>query len=122
MADRAASVILPRSAKAPAAARDAIGLLTADLSTEARSDAHLLVSELAANAVRHGEGRIELRAELLGGRLHVDMVDEGHGFDSRPSRKRSGTGGHGLRILEHLADRWGVYEGTTHVWFEMEVR
>ncbi len=29
-------------------------------------------------------------------------------------------GGWGLHLVEALTDRWGVYEGSTHVWFEIE--
>ena len=29
-------------------------------------------------------------------------------------------GGRGLMIVESLSSRWGVYEGTTHVWFELD--
>ncbi len=28
-------------------------------------------------------------------------------------------GGWGLRLVERLADRWGVAEGSTRVWFEL---
>lgn len=115
-------MVLPRSAKAPATAREAIAPLTSDLSGEARGDVQLLVSELAANAVRHGKGRIELRGERRRGRLRVEVVDEGEGFDPGISPTRAGTGGRGLTIVEHLADRWGVWRGTTHVWFELETR
>jgi hypothetical protein len=30
------------------------------------------------------------------------------------------VGGWGLSIVDALASRWGVHEGTTHVWFELE--
>jgi len=30
------------------------------------------------------------------------------------------VGGWGLEIVEDVASRWGVHEGTTHVWFELE--
>jgi hypothetical protein len=48
------------------------------------------------------------------------VVDQGHGAglvaaaapdDDRP-------GGRGLRIVDQLA-RWGVHDGSTHVWFEL---
>jgi hypothetical protein len=29
------------------------------------------------------------------------------------------VGGRGLRIVGSLAERWGVHEGTSHVWFEL---
>jgi hypothetical protein len=31
------------------------------------------------------------------------------------------AGGRGLRIVAALADAWGAYEGTTHVWADIDV-
>jgi anti-sigma regulatory factor (Ser/Thr protein kinase) len=69
----------------------------------------------------HGRGRIVLRAELDADRLLVEVIDQGHGFE-RTVRQRDfeGVGGHGLGIVDVLASRWGIHEGTTHVWFELE--
>jgi hypothetical protein len=30
-------------------------------------------------------------------------------------------GGWGLPLVEHLADRWGTFQGSTHVWFELDL-
>jgi anti-sigma regulatory factor (Ser/Thr protein kinase) len=83
--------------------------------------AKLLVSELVTNAVLHGQGMITLRADLDRNRLRVDVIDEGRGFD-RAVRKRDfdSLGGRGLHIVDLESSRWGVHEGTTHVWFELE--
>jgi hypothetical protein len=38
--------------------------------------------------------------------------------------RRSGIeeiGGRGLEIVAALADRWGIHEGSSHVWFEMRL-
>ena len=29
------------------------------------------------------------------------------------------VGGWGLHLVQTLSDRWGVHEGSTHVWFEI---
>jgi len=29
-------------------------------------------------------------------------------------------GGHGLRLVDAVADRWGVERGSTRVWFELD--
>jgi hypothetical protein len=29
-------------------------------------------------------------------------------------------GGHGLRLVDLVADRWGVERGSTRVWFEID--
>jgi hypothetical protein len=49
------------------------------------------------------------------------VVDEGQGFE-RAARKGSldAIGGRGLAIVEAGSSRWGLHEGTTHVWFELE--
>ena len=31
-------------------------------------------------------------------------------------------GGWGLRLLDKVSERWGVHEGSTHVWFELRAR
>ncbi|HEY0215978.1 MAG TPA: SpoIIE family protein phosphatase [Cellulomonas sp.] len=70
------------------------------------SNAELVVSELVANAVLHGWGRVTLRLHDTGDGLRIEVEDsnptppvatEGH-----PGR----IGGFGMRIVERLAD-WG---------------
>jgi anti-sigma regulatory factor (Ser/Thr protein kinase) len=81
----------------------------------------LLVSELITNAVLHGAGRIRLSADLDDDRLRVEVRDEGSGLE-REARATSGPElrGHGLTIVEAGSSRWGIHEGTTHVWAEIE--
>ena len=85
----------------------------------------LLVTELVANAVRHAEvddhEQIELAVrDVPGGRLHVEVIDHGHGFDPDAVPQEDGLdGGWGLRLLERLSDDWGVQraDDRTCVWF-----
>jgi hypothetical protein len=51
----------------------------------------------------------------------VEVIDEGSGFE-RVVREHSfeDLHGRGLDIVDAEASRWGLYEGTTHVWFEIE--
>jgi anti-sigma regulatory factor (Ser/Thr protein kinase) len=81
----------------------------------------LLVSELVTNAVVHGAGRIHLTADLDEDRLRVEVGDEGSGLE-RAARGMSfrEPRGHGLTIVGALSSRWGIREGTTHVWAEIE--
>ena len=89
------------------------------------ADAKLLVSELVTNGVKYGgDGpvRLVVRCEDSG-RLRVEVVDRGRGF--RPvarDRPRTDVGGWGLHLVEALSDGWGVYERSTHVWFEMSAK
>jgi anti-sigma regulatory factor (Ser/Thr protein kinase) len=115
-------IALTRVSSAPATARDWLSS-----SFEGRLDhgeldqAKLLVSELVSNAVMHGRGEISVRAQLNEERLLVEVTDEGSGFE-REIRERDfdQVGGWGFTIVDAVASRWGVHEGTTHVWFELE--
>jgi anti-sigma regulatory factor (Ser/Thr protein kinase) len=110
---------LPRDASAPAAARRAVEEI-AGLGDETVRDAKLLISELVANAVRHGDGervRVMLDAGVPG-RLRCEVVDDGHGFVPRATTPGE-HGGWGLRLVEDMSRAWGVREGSTHVWFEL---
>ena len=93
----------------------------AHLDRDVLADAVLPVSEVATNAVLHGEGPISLRAALGDERLRVEIVDQGSGFERR--LRRDGVdrvGGWGLEFVEDLSAQWGVREGSTHVCFELE--
>lgn len=108
--------------RAPAIARRRLAdWLARALPDEEVHTAQLLTSELITNAVVHGEGDITLRAELDDDRLLVEVMDHGHGFE-REMRERDfeSVGGYGLTIVESESSRWGIHEGTTHVWFELE--
>jgi anti-sigma regulatory factor (Ser/Thr protein kinase) len=117
-------VELRRETTAPRAARALLRNWFADkLSDDELYTASLLVSELVTNAVRHGRGKITLRALLEDARLLVDVIDEGS--LSEPALRRRGvedpsSGGRGLMIVDAESSRWGIEKGTAHVWFELE--
>ena len=112
---------LPRSVHAPRIARGLLGQWLPDIAGAELEDAKLLASELVTNAFVHGRGEIVLRAELDEDRLLVEVIDQGQGFE-RTVRQRDfeSVGGRGLGIVDTVASRWGIHEGTTHVWFELE--
>ena len=117
-------VELPRANAAPGLARRAMRRLCADrIEGDLLADAELLVSELTSNASLHGKGQtITLRAWLDEDRLLVEVVDDGSGFEHELRRKDfEQVGGWGLELVEDVSSRWGVREGTTHVWFELEL-
>jgi anti-sigma regulatory factor (Ser/Thr protein kinase) len=120
--DESLEVDLPRDSQAPARARRLIDEFGASVLDRGELDrAKVMVSELVTNAVLHGRGVIRLRASLDPDRLLVEVIDEGSGFE-RVVRERSfeDLHGRGLDIVDAEASRWGLYEGTTHVWFELE--
>jgi len=115
---------LARTPRAPGQARDALHTLPA-LHRSLLGDAQLLVSELVSNSVKYGgDGPVRLivRAEDSG-RVRIEVVDRGGGFvPVARDRPATEAGGWGLHLVETLTDRWGVYEGSTHVWFELSVK
>jgi anti-sigma regulatory factor (Ser/Thr protein kinase) len=115
-------VELPRDPIAGGKARRLLEAMAADsLDMGELGRAKLLVTELVNNAVLHGQGAIILRADLDEDRLHVEVIDEGSGFE-REVREQGADelGGRGLSLVDSESSRWGVHEGTTHVWFEIE--
>ncbi|MFL5958350.1 MAG: hypothetical protein ACJ756_12955 [Solirubrobacterales bacterium] len=50
------------------------------------------------------------------------MSDEGPGFDATlEAVKHPRTGGCGRHLLDALAERWGMAESSTRLWFEVPV-
>ena len=91
----------------------------------ADADVKLLVSELITNSVKYGgDGAITLTSQTDDPqRLRVEVIDQGAGFvPAARDRPATEVGGWGLHLVQTLADRWGVYEGSTHVWFEIDRR
>lgn len=107
---------------APAQARQLLTEWVGDeLEPEELDSAKLICSELVTNAVLHGEGSIALEVDLDENRLMIEVIDEGRGFEHEvrevPFEEVSGRG---LTIVDAVANRWGIHEGTTHVWAELE--
>ncbi len=105
-------VELPREHVAPQVARSVVRSVLADrVEQDLLIDAELLVSELATNALVHDAGDIKLRAGLDEERVWAEIVDEGGGF-VRKLRGLEQVGGWGLGLVEDLASRWGVGDGS----------
>jgi anti-sigma regulatory factor (Ser/Thr protein kinase) len=112
---------------APHAAREALEtIVNGHLSEEALDDARLMVSEMAANSVRHGGATdgltLEMSVALLPSVLRVEVADPVGGFQppeapldpSTTERRR------GLALIGLLATRWGVRTSSPgKVWFEL---
>ena len=48
------------------------------------------------------------------------VSDEGPGFEAAlHAVKHPRSGGWGLHLLDSLAERWGMAESSTRVWFEL---
>lgn len=112
------SADLPRSPDSVGAARRIVNGHTPSLDSQQRQDAVLMVSELVTNAVQHGVGAISLRIDACADTVRIEVADEGN-VAVAPSPQPRAHGGWGLRIVEQLADDWGVLDGSTRVWFRL---
>ena len=119
------TVDIDRDPTAPARARRAVEDFGATLDPSVVPDVKLLVSELITNSVKYGSGgpvRLEVTSDEPD-HLRVEVIDDGVGFvPVARARERTEVGGWGLHMVEELSDRWGVHEGSTHVWFELSRR
>ena len=119
------TVDIERDFTAPAAARRAVEQFGASLDPAVVPDVKLLVSELISNSVKYGgDGQVQLVLRSDGPHhVHVEVVDQGVGFvPTARARPKTEPGGWGLHMVEALTERWGVREGSTHVWFEIDRR
>jgi anti-sigma regulatory factor (Ser/Thr protein kinase) len=120
----ALSVELPRTPLAPSMARRALEDLGGTVPPAVLPDVRLLVTELITNSVKYGgEGPVRLEVEAVDGVLRAEIIDQGVGFTpvERDREDLDTVGGWGLHLTEHLTSRWGTYEGSTHVWFEIDL-
>ena len=117
-------VQLPRNRGAARLARQLVAeRFDTSLRAEELDTVWLLMSELVNNAVLHGQGQITMKAETDSRQVRVDVIDNGTGFEHHVRHTGfEGLGGRGLQIVEAESSRWGISEGTTHVWFEVERR
>jgi anti-sigma regulatory factor (Ser/Thr protein kinase) len=117
---------LERTVDAPRDARALVRQLQDRLGEDRTHDATLLISELVTNAVKYGPEHGEIRVIVGhdGERMRFTVHDTGAGPlpVMRPlERLPHQGGGHGLRLVEMVSDRWGVERGSTRVWFEFDL-
>jgi anti-sigma regulatory factor (Ser/Thr protein kinase) len=84
-------------------------------------DLTAVITELVNNAVAHGPRRpITVALVVEGASVRGEVADEGNPAGALPRRRTAtGSGALGLHVVEKLTSRWGVSEGSTHVWFEL---
>ncbi|GAB7004881.1 hypothetical protein JCM18899A_23540 [Nocardioides sp. AN3] len=116
-----ASRRLPHAPTASPLARHALRSYLGSLgaASDAIADAELVLGELVANAVMHGEpdadGMFEAAWRAFDDTIQISVHDEGHVKGLTP-RHASPTAlsGRGLEIVAHVCDRWWctVEDGT----------
>jgi anti-sigma regulatory factor (Ser/Thr protein kinase) len=90
-------------------------LVVHDVDASLRRDVALVVSELVANAVKHGSGPIRLVVEVHGASVRIAVRDAGPVPDSDRGD------GYGLHIVERVAVESGVdrHDQGKTVWAEL---
>ena len=115
------SVELPRTSQAASLARRALDDF--ELDPKVLPDVRLLVSELITNSVKYGgDGPVRLEVEASPETVRAEIIDQGVGFTPvRRDDDLDRVGGWGLHLTEQLTSRWGTHQGSTHVWFEIDL-
>ena len=119
--------VMPATARAASLARAVLDDVTSPALLPRIADAKVVISEIVANAVQYGtedDGADDVRVVVDSDdeRLHVRVEQT---LPATPLRRfrspPTPTGGLGLRIVDALADSWGVEQGPPGcVWFEVE--
>jgi anti-sigma regulatory factor (Ser/Thr protein kinase) len=95
-----------------------------DLDDQLVSDACLVASEMAANAVTHARSAFEVDVACREGAVRVTVSDIGPGAAEEHRGAPLDLGGRGLAIVAEVADRWGcdTIAGGKVVWAELTTR
>jgi anti-sigma regulatory factor (Ser/Thr protein kinase) len=68
----------------------------------------VVVSEMAANAVKHAASGFRLTVDLQPMVVRVEVADAGGGWPCPAPMDPTARGGRGLQIVDALSDGWGV--------------
>ena len=117
------SVEIPRNEQGPFFARSALADLEGEVDPSVMPDVRLLVSELITNSVKYGgEGPVRLEVSASNGCVRAEIIDQGVGFTPvKRGDDLEQVGGWGLHLVEELTTDWGTHQGSTHVWFEIDL-
>lgn len=106
---------LPFAPSTPGIARTRLAafLTRQRASSSTIDDALIVISEMIANAVSHGDpgddGTIEISWSIKGTLLELSVLDAGEGAHLTPvDFNEDSLSGRGLSIISRLADRWWV--------------
>jgi anti-sigma regulatory factor (Ser/Thr protein kinase) len=102
------------------AARRFVRHVLSDRPPELVEAAELMASELATNCVRHAHTEFELTIHTQG-QIRIEVRDRGEGRPTLLSPAEREISGRGLRIVEAMADAWGVIPAANGkaVWFTL---
>jgi anti-sigma regulatory factor (Ser/Thr protein kinase) len=118
-------VHLEPTVAAPAQARRLVRAALATLPRETTDLAELLTSELVTNAIRHGSGQVMLSLNCGDGVLAISVSDDDPRMPFvQPEDELLALGGRGVRMVQRLAQEWGVTPREAGpgkvVWFRLQ--
>jgi two-component sensor histidine kinase len=127
MSMREAKLLFGPEPTAAAMGRRVLDGLSDGLEPTRLDDARLLLTELIANAIQHGNlDGADLISVVLRRRADAVVVEVADPGDGVPVVVEPGSGnGWGLTLLERLADEWGLEprpHGGTLAWFRLTHR
>ena len=110
---------------AAAVARRYVGETLSNAPGRVVDDAALMVSELATNCVRYAHSDFTVSIEQTAREVRVDVTDAAGGDVAMRDPGPTEPTGRGLRIVDQLADAWGVQELVDptgkRVWFTLRL-
>ncbi len=111
-------------AESVAGARHFVRDILSDQARETVEAAELMASELATNCVRHAHSDFELAIHLSRDEIRVEVSDHGEGQPVLRSPTPREQSGRGLRIVQELAEDWGITPSPNGklVWFSLPSR
>jgi anti-sigma regulatory factor (Ser/Thr protein kinase) len=115
---------LSNSADSVRLSRSVVRRVVGSCPPEFVESASLLTDELVTNAIRHGRPPIVLTIRFDAQVLVIEVVDFGLGQPVPRQVDATAERGRGLRIVDEVADEWGVHqlpEGK-RVWCSLTVR
>jgi anti-sigma regulatory factor (Ser/Thr protein kinase) len=118
------ALVLPVDGRSVAAARGFLRTVLDGHQTASTDDAVLMISELVTNAVRHARSQLRIMVSITDHTLRVEVSDDDPTLPVASDPKHHATSGRGLRIVDGLADRWGITPNSAGkvVWFELHLR
>jgi anti-sigma regulatory factor (Ser/Thr protein kinase) len=85
-------------------------------------DLTAVVTELVNYAVANGPQRpITVSLAVDDEAIQGEVADQGNPAVTPQDVKAGRKGPLALQVVEQLTSRWGVYEGSTHVWFVLPI-
>jgi anti-sigma regulatory factor (Ser/Thr protein kinase) len=83
-------------------------------------DLTAVVTELINNAVAHRPQRpLTVALAIEGDSIRGEVADQGKQAATVSPGAEAARDDLSLRVVDQLTSRWGVYSGSSHVWFEL---